>query len=73
MVKATFEISWKRPDDEEARERTLALFSDCKIRDRLELFRPGIEAAPDTQAARMQNESHGHRDFVHPTRSRSCV
>ena len=31
MVKATFEISW-RPDDEEARERTLALFSDCKIR-----------------------------------------
>ncbi|MCY4251685.1 MAG: hypothetical protein OXU86_05870 [Thaumarchaeota archaeon] len=33
MVKATFEISWKRPDDEEARERTLALFSDCKIRE----------------------------------------
>ena len=33
MVTATFEISWKRPDDEEARERTLALFSDCKIRE----------------------------------------
>ena len=33
MVKATFEISWKRPDDKEARERTLALFSDCKIRE----------------------------------------
>jgi len=33
MVKATFEISWKRPDDEEARRRTLALFSDCKIRE----------------------------------------
>ena len=33
MVRATFEISWKRPDDEEARERTLALFSDCKIRE----------------------------------------
>ena len=33
MVVATFEISWKRPADEEARERTLALFSDCKIRE----------------------------------------
>jgi len=33
MVRATFEISWKRPDDEVARERTLALFSDCKIRE----------------------------------------
>jgi len=33
MVKATFEISWKRPGDEEARRRTFALFSDCKIRE----------------------------------------
>jgi len=33
MVKATFEISWKRPDDEAARKRTFALFSDCKIRE----------------------------------------
>jgi len=33
MAKATFEISWKRPGDEEARRRTLALFSDCKIRE----------------------------------------
>jgi len=32
-VTATFEITWARPGDEEARERTLALFSDCKIRE----------------------------------------
>jgi len=33
MVRAIFEISWARPDDEEARKRTLAMFSDCKIRE----------------------------------------
>jgi len=33
MLTATFEISWKRPDDEEARRRTLAPFSGCKIRE----------------------------------------
>ncbi|MCY4251681.1 MAG: hypothetical protein OXU86_05890 [Thaumarchaeota archaeon] len=33
MVVAIFEISWKRPDDEEARKRTFALFPDCKIRE----------------------------------------
>jgi len=33
MVRAIFKISLARPDDEEARRRTLALFSDCKIRE----------------------------------------
>jgi len=33
MVTATFEITWARPGDEEARKRTLALFSDCKVRE----------------------------------------
>jgi len=33
MVRAIFEVSLARPEDQEARERTLALFSDCKIRE----------------------------------------
>lgn len=32
LITATFEITWTDPKDKEARERTLALFSDCKIR-----------------------------------------
>lgn len=45
MVTAIFEISWKRPDDEEARDRTLVLFSDCKTREgkRHEPFRHACE------------------------------
>lgn len=32
LITAIFEITWANPKDKEARERTLALFSDCKIK-----------------------------------------